>query len=628
MTALRKSRIHEVILGAALLAAIGLPAAAAEPRRNVIVLYAYGRLVPANTEADRELRKAVASSTDRPVTVFDEFLDAPVFGGPSYHRAFAAYLREKYGSRKPGVLVAFGKEALEFFLDTRPDLFPGVPIVHGAVVGSALRSRLPLPEDVFGVPVEYDFERTVDQALRWHPASRRLVLVTGASAWDREWEAQVRKVAARFQARVSIEFLSALSAAELTRRLGELGGDAVVFSPGYFQDGAGNASVPREAAEAIARASSAPAYAPFETFLGTGFVGGYMPNFETMGRQAGQIVRVLLNGVAPATLRLPESTPNTLNVDWRQVTRWGIAKSSIPKDAIVHFRAATFLEQHPVMLATVAAVILLQATLIGGLMFQRRRRHEAERAVAKQRFELAHASRLAVAGELTASIAHEINQPLGAILSNADAADLILDLGGDRREEVRAILSDIRRDDLRASEVVRRLRTLLAKHPLESLPFELNEVANEVEFALQPEARRRGITLEVHPAGSPATIVGDRVHVQQLLINLLVNAMDAVADVPDERRVVEVFVEAEVGKVEITVRDHGRGIAPEHLPKLFDSFFTTKSKGMGLGLSIARTIVQAHGGRITAENGPGEGAAFHVFLPIAGQAEIPLPEPG
>jgi C4-dicarboxylate-specific signal transduction histidine kinase len=272
-------------------------------------------------------------------------------------------------------------------------------------------------------------------------------------------------------------------------------------------------------------------------------------------------------------------------------------------------------------------VILLQALLIGGLVFERRRRHRAEQAVATQRFELAHASRLAVAGELTASIAHEINQPLGAILSNADAADLILDLGGDRRDDLRAILADIRRDDLRASEVVRRLRTLLSKHSLESRPFEVNEVASEMELALRTEARRRGVTLEVYPAGAPATMVGDRVHVQQLLINLVVNAMDAVAGLPDERRVVEVYIEAGGGKIGITVRDRGLGIAPEHLPKLFDSFFTTKSKGMGLGLSIAQTIVHAHGGRISAENGPGEGAAFHIDLPATGGMGSPSSEP-
>jgi signal transduction histidine kinase len=626
MKFLRGPRLPLLALGAGLLAVIGFTASA-EPPRNVLALYAYGRLVPANTEADRELRKAISSSPDRPVFVFDEFLDAPAFGGSAYHRVFAAYLREKYSSRKPDVLVAFGREALEFFLDTRPDLFPGAPIVHGAVVGSGLRSRLPLPADVFGVPVEYDFEKTVDQALRWHPRARRLVIVTGSSAWDREWEARLREAAVRFRDRASAEFLSGLPAAELTKRLGELEGDAVVFTPGYFQDGAGKASVPREAAEAVARASAAPAYAPFDTFLGTGFVGGYVPSFEAMGRQVGQLVKAVLDGAPPASLHLPEVTPNTLTVDWRQIRRWGIDESSIPKDAVARFRTRTFTEEHPVMMGTVASVILVQALLITGLVFERRRRHAAERAVAEQRFELAHASRLAVAGELTASIAHEINQPLGAILSNADAADLILDLGGDRRDDLRAILADIRRDDLRASEVIRRLRGMLAKHDVERLPLDVNVAVAEVVAALGAESRRRGLTIDLRLAPETVSMVGDRVQIQQVFFNLLLNAMDALADVPDDRRTIAVSVESPPGRIHVTVRDRGKGIAPEHLPKLFDSFFSTKSGGMGLGLSIARTLVEAHHGRIGVDSRPDEGTSFHVEVPAAAAGLSPKAVP-
>ena len=118
-------------------------------------------------------------------------------------------------------------------------------------------------------------------------------------------------------------------------------------------------------------------------------------------------------------------------------------------------------------------------------------------------------------------------------------------------------------------------------------------------------------------------MVGDRIQIQQVLINLVLNAMDAVADVPEDRRTVVVSVENGAGGIAIAVRDRGHGIAPEHLPKLFDSFFTTKRKGMGLGLSIARTLVEAHGGRIWAENGPGEGAVFHVELPAASAMSDP-----
>jgi C4-dicarboxylate-specific signal transduction histidine kinase len=375
----------------------------------------------------------------------------------------------------------------------------------------------------------------------------------------------------------------------------------------------------------MAAAATAPLYGPLDTFIGIGAVGGRMPSFEDMGRQAGQVVNKLFAGAAAASLRLPEIAPMSLQVDWRQVRRWGIDEKGIPADAVRHFKEPTFWEAYRNEAIITAAVILLQFGLIAALLIERRRRRTAEVAVQKQRTELAHASRLAVAGELTASIAHEINQPLGAVQTSADAADLILQSGGDRRDDLLRIVTRIRRDNLRASDVIRRLRALLAKQEPERQPFDVNVAVTDVATLLRAEARRRGVTLDLRLASTPPCIVGDQTQIQQVLIILVLNAMDAVADVPEHRRTVVVSVDRIAGDVAITVRDRGRGIAPEHVAKVFDSFFSTKQRGMGLGLSIARTIVEAHGGRIRAENGAGEGAVLHVELPARDEARVPSP---
>lgn len=588
------------------------PAALAGEARHVLVLYSNHRLLPANLEFEAGLRETLANSTE----LSAEFLDYPRFDGESYLRSLTAFLREKYALRPPAVLVVGGEEALGFLLRHRAALFPQVPVVHAAVARSFLSSLPPLPADVVGVPIQYDFPGTLALALRWHPQARRLVVVTGSSAQDRAWEAELRGEVARFQDRATVEFLAGLPTDAVLDRLGALGGDAVVFTPGYFEDGAGHQFVPREAARLMAAAAAAPVYGPFDTFIGTGIVGGSMPSFAAMGRQAGEIANALLAGVAPAALRLPALMPPTVNVDWRQVRRWGIDANAIPGDAIVRFKAPTFLEAYRNEVIVAVAVFLLQAGLIAWLLVERRHRRLANLAVQQQRFELAHAARLAVAGELTGAIAHEINQPLGAILSNADTADLLLASGADRRDELRAILADIRRDDLRASAVIQRLRALLAKQAVERQPFDLNGAVREMEPVLQPEARRRGVALEVRPAATAAILIGDRVQIQQVLLNLVLNALDAVNGLPEARRTVIVAVERDADRLALVVRDRGRGIAPEHLPTLFDSFFSTKRWGMGLGLSIARTLVEAHGGRIRAESDRGEGAVFRVEWPL------------
>ncbi len=597
-------------------------ALAAEPR-NVLVLYSNNRLVPGNVAVDRGLRAALASTADRPVQFFSEFLDRPEFSGAAYEETMTSYLRDKYAARPPDAIVAVNDDAVEFLARNRDRLFRSVPIVHASVSQSFLRGLPPLPGDIVGVPMEYDFAGTLALALRLHPGVTRIVVVTGASTRDQGWEARLRREVPPLAGNRQVEFLAEASTADVLHRLGELGDDAVVFTPGYFQDRDGRIFNPRDAAGMMAVASKAPVYGPFDTFLGTGVVGGMMPSFEAMGRQAGTIVDRLFRGDAPASLQLPAIMPTALQVDWRQVRRWRIDNDAIPADAIVHFREPTFWEEYRHLAILAAAIFLLQAMLIASLLLERRRRRSAEQAVQAQRTALAHASRLAVAGELTASIAHEINQPLGAIQTSADAADMILQAGGDRREDLLRIVTRIRRDNLRASDVIRRLRALLAKHEPERVPFDLNDAVGEVGTLLHAEAARRRITLDIVSATAPTWVAGDRTQVQQVLLNLALNAMDAVADLPEDRRTIRVVVVRDVGDAVITVRDRGHGIAPDDLPRLFDSFFSTKKHGMGLGLSIARTIVEAHGGTIRASHNAEGGAEFQVRLPAVDPQAVP-----
>lgn len=238
----------------------------------------------------------------------------------------------------------------------------------------------------------------------------------------------------------------------------------------------------------------------------------------------------------------------------------------------------------------------------------------------RQRQELAHASRLAVVGELTASIAHEINQPLGAILSNADAGEILLEDPNPPLDEVRQILADIRRDGLRASDVIRHVRTLVRKRELVLERLDANVVVTDVLALLDPEARRRRIPLANALLQQPAYLRGDRAHLEQVLINLMLNAMDAVeaagaADNVPAAPIVAAVSYTSHGEIEFGVTDGGHGVPADRLGHLFDSFYTSKPHGMGLGLSIARSIVEAHGGRIRAENNRDAGATFRVTLP-------------
>jgi PAS domain S-box-containing protein len=224
-------------------------------------------------------------------------------------------------------------------------------------------------------------------------------------------------------------------------------------------------------------------------------------------------------------------------------------------------------------------------------------RRQAELEAARQRMDLAHAARLTIVGELIASIAHEINQPLGAILSNAETAMILLESKHPHLAEVQQILADIRQDDLRASEVIRRMRDLLLKRELELKLIDLNALTLNVLRLVAAETRRRGVRIEEQFADTLPVVRGDVVHLQQVLLNLVLNGMEAMSESSESNRRLTIrTVYDGNGNVEVAVEDSGPGISADLLPRLFDSFFTTKTHGMGLGLSIVRSIVEAHGG--------------------------------
>jgi C4-dicarboxylate-specific signal transduction histidine kinase len=596
-----------------------------------------------------------------------------------------------------------------------------------------------LPADIVGAPFEYDFAGTIRQALLWHPGTRRLVVVTGVSPRDHELKSRIRDGIARLELVPTVEYLSGLSTDAVEKRLSELGKGDVVVTPGYFKDGTGRAFVPRDSAALMAAASHAPVYGPYSTFIGTGVVGGRMVTFVDMGREAAKSVNALLDGTPSGALPLPASVQATLQVDWRQARRWDIDPDAIPADATLHFREPTFWEAYRNVAILAIAIFLLQAALIGALLFQRnlRRRTAAALAESEKRMSLAahaarlsmwswdattdkvwaatqlrrgsdvpqhpiafadvlkaahpadreelsravgealatgeeldveyrlagptgderwiaargrsetgsgqrllgvaiditerkvaelraagdraalrHMTRVSMLGQLSASIAHQLNQPLAAILGNAEAAQKMLSRDRVDLGELREICNDIVTEDNRAAEVIRRLGALYKRGDMKMEPLDLNKLVRETLDLLRTELLTRHVAPVTDFAAVPPLIDGGHVQLQQVLLNLVINAADAMSGVKVEERSLVIRTESYAEDVRLYVVDNGSGIAPDDLTTVFDAFWSTKDGGMGMGLAICKSIVVAHHGSITATNNPDGGATFCVILPV------------
>jgi signal transduction histidine kinase len=559
------------------------------------------------------LRNLVAARTDSPVTLYGENLDLSRFSGPAYEQSLKRYMHEKYEGKPIGAVVAIGAGALECALRWREALWPGIPIVF-TMVDELDFARLKPPPDVTGVIAKTPLADSIKVARAVVPNLDTVVIV--GDSWEkvvafRSWADDIPTATAGLKV---IEIIGE-KMSDIRKRVAELPERSAIIYSSIYSDGEGDYLLPLTAVGLIAEKANRPIVVAAETFLAPGGIGGYVLVPSMIGADAAKIALRVLDGERAENI--PRASGGVKPIfNWPQLQRWNVSEAHLPPGSEIRFREPGLWEKYRWQSLTVLAILLVEAGLIAILLYERKKRHHAEIESRHRMSELAHVNRSATAGELSSSLAHELNQPLGSILTNAETAELILSGQSPDLNEVKEILADIRRDDLRASEVIRRLRSFMKRTTFETRDVDLNGLMREVFDFLSAQAAARNVVLYLNASPEALKVKGDPVQLQQVIINLIVNSMDAMTAIPYGRAVIG-RAETKGGKsAVISISDCGPGIPADKLSHIFDPFFTTKEQGMGIGLSIARTIVLAHHGRIWAENGIDGGAVFRISLPL------------
>ena len=607
-----------VVPAVALLVVVWLcPVASAQPRsvRTALAVHYSSEDYPSNPVVDAAIRQVLHAHDEAPVDYFAEYLESDRFPGEEATLAFRDYLQRKYQGRRIDVVLAITDPALQFVLQYRDQLFPGVPIVASA--GSTLGPHL-ATAGVTGTTWRAADVETIELALSLHPSTQR-VFVVAQELTDGYLEG-VQAALAKSAEGVELSFIQERSVSGLLAAVRAVPPNSLIHFIRFSRQDPGNVMFPLEVVRMVAEASPVPVYASTDSFVGTGVVGGMVRLAPGIGTRVGEIALQVLDGTRAQDIPI-EQVPPVPTFDWRQMQRWNIDPSLLPPGSDIRFKVPTAWELYRWYIVSALSLLALQSLLIAGLVFERRRRRQAEVDSRRNLAAISHLDRRAAMGELATSLAHELNQPLNAILQNAGMAQMMLKSTTLPSElsEMTDIIGDIRKDDIRASEVIRRMRGLLQKHELEAHPVDLNDVAQETIAIVRPDARARQIEMEVELVDGIRPVLGDRVHLQQVLLNLLMNAMDAVADMPPERQRVRVSTTQSEGAVRLAVSDTGTGIPLDRLTTIFEPFYTTKTggSGMGMGLAIARGIIEAHDGRMAAENNTAGGAIVWFSIPIA-----------
>ena len=605
-----------------LLFLLGLSAPGMAQARRVVLLYDQRTDLPGIAALDARLVQTLSTGLPGGIEIYREAMDLSRFQSERYPLLLRDFLRAKYAGKKIDVVIAALGPALDFMLAYGSEVFPGAPIVFCGIDRREFGARR-LPANVTGVLLKREFAPTLEIALRLHPGTRHVLLVAGSSEFDRRLVDQARGEFEAARPAVPVEYLIGLPMSDLVDTLAHLPPRSIVLYSTMLADGTGRPFVPHEAAEQISRTANAPVYGFLDQFLGRGIVGGHLYSIDAHGEEAARLALRVLAGTPASAIPLIEPPASRDLFDWRQLRRWGIDERRLPAGAVVRYRRLSPWERYRTTILLTIGVLLLESGLIVALLLERRARRrtqtalqESEARAAEQRSELTHLGRVAVVGELSATLAHEMKQPLAAILANARAARHLLEVDQVDTAGLREILEDIAADDRRAGAVIDHVRSLVSKNKDEPELLSINEVVSGVLALLRIDLQHRGVIVTTRLCEPAPLVLADRVQLQQVLLNLIMNACDAMnGRRPGERLLV--ISTARDGDARIEVRDQGTGIPPDGLTSIFEPFVTTKRDGLGLGLAICRTIVTEHQGHMWALNNPERGATIIVSLPLA-----------
>ena len=387
--------------------------------RSVLVLDQSSAGLPFNTALATAIRATLNSAGKTPISFYSEHLDANRFFGPDYEDAYVQFLKAKYLERPISVVIAVGVSALDFMARRRQQIWPSVPVVFAAIDEATIAS-LTLPGNITGATMQLSLQDMVKVARVVVPGLKAVAIVGDPlerQTFYRHFKEELPAIASHFE----IIDLTNLPMAELKKRLAVLSGNTAVIYTGIYYDSEGVSYVPAELVGQIAEWANRPVVVNVSSYLNKGAIGGYIVQADPIGQQAARLALRILDGESASELPVV-NVPSRLIFEWPALQRWKISEASLPPGSEVRFRDPTAWEQYRWQILAIGAALIVQAGLISWLIYEHRRRSVAEVQSRNAMAELTHMNRIATAGELSASIAHEVNQPLSGITLRGSAA--------------------------------------------------------------------------------------------------------------------------------------------------------------------------------------------------------------
>ena len=585
-------------------------ALAAEHKR-VMLLHSFGQDFKPWSEYAKDIRAELKRQSPWPLDIIENSLVTARFSDENPEAPFVEYLSALFAKRPLDVIVSIGAPAADFVQRHRRRLFPTTPMVFTAVDQRRVQYSNLTGNDV-AVAVNINYLSAFENILQVLPDTKDVIVVVGSSPIEKFWKEAIGKQAAPLTNRIKLSWTDELPFEELLKQASALPPHTAIFWELMIVDAAGvvhEGNLPLERLHAVA---NAPIFSYDESFFGSGIVGGPLLIVADTSRLTATVAVRILKGEKAGDIKVSPVEFSPPRFDWGQMQRWGISEKNLPPGSEILFRDPTVWEQYRAHILAVAAAILIQAALIFWLLYEHWRRQRAEILARNTMSELSHVNRMATAGQLSASIAHEVNQPLAGIVANAQAALRWLEKAN--VEEVREGLKRIVSDGHRASDIITNLRAMFKSDVQEKTLVDINKLVLSVLALVRIDLQKHEIKLQTQLDDRIPRVLGNQVQLQQVISNLVMNAIESMGSL--QTRALRIKTElSQSNTVHVSIEDTGTGIKSSDVAQLFKPMFTTKARGMGMGLSICQSIIENHDGRIWASPGATGGSIFQFELP-------------
>jgi signal transduction histidine kinase len=530
---------------------------------------------------------------------------------------FVDYLRALFAKQPLDLIVSVGAPAAAFVQRHRQRLFTNTPMVFTAVEQRRVQySTLTANDAVVSVWINYF--AAIENILQVLPDTKNVTVVVGTSPIEKFWKEAIGKESEPLSNRIRLSWTDHLSFDELLKQAAALPPQSAIFWELMIVDAAG---VVHEGGSSLTRlhaVANAPIFSYDESFFGREIVGGPLLFVADTSRQTAAVAVRILGGEKAGDIKTPPVQFGRPMFDWREMQRWGISESRLPPGSEIFFRDPTAWDQYRSQILAICAVLLLQGALISWLIYEHRRRSRAEVLARNSMSELSHMNRVATAGELSASIAHEVNQPLTGMVARVGAVRRWLAAEKPDMDKVRAALDQIETAGHRASNIISNVKSMFKRDTPDRSEIDINKLIWTVMGLVYIDLRRHQIELKTELGDELPSVLGNPVQLQQVILNLVMNAIDAMHSVPERALSVTTELNGRDG-VHVSIADTGIGIPSSDVDRIFTPLFTTKENGMGMGLSICRSIIENHNGRIWVSAGHQRGSIFHLVLPTGGR---------